>query len=71
VYWDEHELVGPAESQAIACPDWEWADLDGDRLVWAAKGKLFAASVAMNGLNDMVELHDFNAMQFEAIEAPY
>jgi hypothetical protein len=25
----------------------------------------------MNGLNDMVELHDFNAMQFEAIEAPY
>ena len=71
VYWDEHELVGPAESQTIACPDWEWADLDGDRLVWAAKGKLFAASVAMNGINDMVELHDFNAMQFEAIEAPY
>lgn len=70
-YWDEHELIGPAEKQIIHCPDWEWAELDRKRLVWAANGKLFAASVSKHGLVDEVELKDFNEMKFEAIEAPY
>lgn len=70
-YWDEHELVGPAEDQIVACPNWEWADLDRKRLVWAADGKLFAASVSKKGLSDAIELHDFDQMKFEAIEAPY
>jgi len=70
-YWDEHELVGPDENQTIHCPTWEWADLDRERLVWAANGKLFAAKVQNNGIAGAVELHDFNNMTFEAIEAPY
>lgn len=70
-YWDEHELVGPAENQTIHCPTWEWADLDGKRLVWAANGKLCAAQIQKYGLAEEVELYDFNDMTFEAIEAPY
>lgn len=70
-YWDEHELVGPAENQIIRCPNWEWADVDGKRLVWAANGKLSAAAIRREGLADEVDLHDFNDMTFEAIEAPY
>ncbi len=70
-YWDEHELVGPAEDQIIHCPEWEWADIDGNRLVWAACGKLRAGRVRENGLADEVELHDFNGLSFETIEAPY
>jgi len=70
-YWDEHELVGPAPGQIVPCPTWEWADLDGKRLVWAANGKLHAAKVSKDGVADEVELYDFNPMTFEAIEAPY
>lgn len=69
-YWDEHELVGPGRDAKIACPDWEWAELDNKRLVWATDGKLFAARVGKNGPADEVELHDFNDMKFEAIKAP-
>lgn len=70
-YWDEHELVGSGENEIIACPAWEWADLDGKRLAWAANGKLFAAEVQRDGVTEEVELYDFNDMTFEAVEAPY
>ena len=70
-YWDEHELVGPDQQQAIACPKWEWADVDGKRLVWAAEGKLMYAQISKDGPGPEVELHDFNALEFAAIEAPY
>ena len=70
-YWDEHELVGPNSAPPIACPAWEWAELDGKRLVWATAGKLWAAQVKPNGLAGETVLFDFNDMTFEAIEAPY
>lgn len=70
-YWDEHELVGPTENQTIHCPKWEWADLDGQRLVWAENGRLCAAKVQRYGVAEKVDLYDFNDMTFEAIEAPY
>lgn len=71
VYWDEHELFQPAPNKQIKCPTWEWADIDGKRLVWASKGKLFAARLTDAGLLDEHELFDFNEMSFVAIEAPY
>lgn len=69
--WEEHRLIGPEEGQLIECPNWEWADLDVDRLVWAEGGKLFAANVAEDGLQDVKELCDFNDMEFEERIAPY
>lgn len=69
--WDEHELVGPGNKEIVRCPDWEWADLDGERLVWAAHGKLCAAAIHRDGLVDEVLLKDFNDMVFQEIEAPY
>lgn len=70
-YWDEHELIGPNSVTAMACPDWEWAELDNKRLVWATAGKLYAAQVRKDGLKNETVLFDFNDMIFEAIEAPY
>lgn len=67
-YWDEHAQDGPGGT--IACPEWEWAELDGERLVWAAGGKLFAGRLGENGLAEEIELHDFNGMAFEPIAAP-
>jgi hypothetical protein len=79
-YWDEHELIAPQSAsnskdglahKSIACPDWQWADVDGSRVVWAAHGKLHAAQVSIRGLENQVVLHDFNDMHFQAVEAPY
>ena len=70
-YWDEHQLVQAEGSVQIDLPDWEWADVDGDRLVWAAGGKLLAGSLGTEGLTGTRELHDFNSMQFQELQAPY
>jgi hypothetical protein len=70
-YWDEHELVHPQSKARITCADWEWAELDGKRLVWAAHGKLHAGKVCKGGLCGETELADFSGMTFEPIEAPY
>ncbi len=70
-YWDEHALVHPSSGSVVACSDWEWADLDGKRLVWATGGRLLCAGVKKDGLAEQTELYDFNEMAFTPIEAPY
>ena len=70
-YWDEHELCHSASSQRVSYSDWEWADVDRNRLVWAKAGKLFAGEITEQGLTNEVQLFDFNDMQFEPLEAPY
>jgi hypothetical protein len=69
--WEEHELMHRQTGESLSFPDWEWADLDGDRLVWAAGGKLMAASLGKDGPAEPKVLHDFNGMEFEPIAAPY
>ena len=49
----------------ITCPEWEWAEVDGERLVWVVGGKLFGGLPGRE-----IELKDFNGMEFERIEAP-
>jgi hypothetical protein len=68
-YWDEHELE--RGERRIVVPDWEWAEIDGKDLVWAAKGCLFRARLHTNGLGQPRMLYDFNDMKFEARAAPY
>lgn len=70
-YWDEHELIHARSGTIIAHPKWEWADLDGDRLVWAINGKLMCSRLNRSGLTRETELQDFNEMTFEPIQAPY
>ncbi len=70
-YWDEHELIHPRSNQSISQPDWEWADLDKERLVWASGGKLVAGRFGAQGLEGEAVLFDFNEMTFAGIEAPY
>jgi hypothetical protein len=71
VYHDRHALVRADSGDTLYLPDWEWADLDGKRLVWTAHGKLHAAKLCRSGLREERVLHDFNAMSFTAIAAPY
>jgi len=70
-YWDEHELEYAGRKALLACEKWEWADRDGDSLVWAERGVLYRAQVSPDGPEERRALMDFNAMEFEAIEAPY
>lgn len=68
---DEHQLRQIATDEVISYPDWEWADIDGRRLVWASGGKLHGAQLGETGVDQTAELFDFNDMEFEAIPAPY
>jgi hypothetical protein len=70
-YWDVHELVHPRREIVIPQPKWEWAEVDGSRLVWAEDGALQSGRVNKSGLCKAKLLADFNAMKFEAIAAPY
>ncbi len=70
-YWDEHQLIRPASDVVIERPEWEWAELDRKRLVWAEEGKLYAGYLRPKGVVDERELYDFNKLTFERIEAPY
>lgn len=70
-YWDEHELVHSSSGESIACPQWEWAELDGNRLVWAAEGRLEAGRLTTQGLVRKDTLFDFNEMTFSPVKAPY
>ncbi len=70
-YFDEHELWNSRTDETIACPNWEWAEVDGGRIVWAQDGKLFAGHLGAKGLGGVKELQDFNALRFEKLEAPY
>ncbi len=70
-YWDEHELVHSRSGKLLEFPDWEWAEIDENRLVWATCGKLFAGQLQDGGLQEETELYDFNQMTFEPLEAPY
>jgi hypothetical protein len=71
VYFDTHALVHSRTGEERPFLDWEWADVDGGRVAWAAGGKMHAARVKASGLGEPVELHDFNDMAFERIRAPY
>jgi hypothetical protein len=70
-YFDRHELENLRTGQKVDGADWEWADLDRERLVWAQDGKLFAGRVGEDGIGGTALLHDFNGMAFEALPAPY
>ncbi len=73
VYHDEHELVHPS-GRELPRADWEWAERDGDRIVWAERGKLWAAELDGRRTDPLVRAHvlrDFTTMKFEARRAPY
>lgn len=69
--WEEHQLLHPKSGRCLSCPDWEWADWDGKRVVWASGGRIFAGRMTNDGLTDESRLADFNGMAFEPLSAPY
>jgi hypothetical protein len=66
-----YQVVNFATGDVQFCPDWEWADVDGQRLLWAEGGKIFAVDIEAGGLGPAKMLYDFNDMTFQEIEAPY
>lgn len=62
-----YAVVGPDGARREE-PDWEWADLWGDRLQVAAKGALWERPAAGGAAR---RLRDLSGMAFEALAAPY
>jgi hypothetical protein len=70
-YWDAHELKHDPTGTLLVFPEWEWAEFDRNRVVWAATGQLRAARLGRGALTGERLLYDFNSMKFESIAAPY
>ncbi|MGH8082188.1 MAG: hypothetical protein ACREP7_16560 [Lysobacter sp.] len=70
-YYDEHALWNRRTDRLIALPDWEWAEVDGERLVWVEQGRLMAGRVDADGIVERKEIYDFNPLTWASIEAPY
>lgn len=70
-YYDEHRLLQVETGEIIHHVNWEWAEVDGNRLVWAEKGQLFAGKVTRTEVKKLKKLYDFNEMVFEKLKAPY
>ena len=71
-YWDEHELINEHTDTKISGKDWEWAEMDGKKIVWAEKGCIYRASIHSNKkIGKAKQLFDFNSCEFEEIKAPY
>lgn len=70
-YYDTHRLIHKERGIVHDFPDWEWADLDGKRLVWAEKGVLHKSRINSKGISFSRKLFDFNDMEFSPIPAPY
>jgi hypothetical protein len=56
---------------SVDTKSWDWADLDGDRLVWTSGGCLWTGKLGPKSILNPRQIHDFNGMQFQAIAAPY
>ncbi len=69
--WESYRAVDNVSNETLGDQSWEWADFDGDRLVWAQNGKLFATKIWDGGHGDIIELADFNDWKFKNIVAPY
>ena len=71
-YWDEHVLVNTKDGTEIPKPQWEWADFDGQSLLYARQGCLYRRSLLNpKKLGEPKCVFDFNPMTFKAIKAPY
>jgi hypothetical protein len=57
--------------QRLPKHDWEWAEQDGRRLVWAEGGALHAGRMGPKGLHGEAVLARFDEMRFERLAAPY
>ncbi len=70
-YFDEHALLNERSGEVISKREWEWAELDGGRIVWTESGALFAGRLEKNGITKIKTLYDFNKLVYERIQAPY
>lgn len=71
VCFDTHELVNTRTDEVVSKEAWEWVDVDGGRIVWAADGCLSAGSLGIQGLHGEKQLFDFRSLQPEKLAAPY
>lgn len=70
-YSDEHALLNRRTGQLIELPRWEWAEADGERLLWVERGRLLTARIDAEGLCEQREIYDFNPLTWASLEAPY
>jgi len=57
---ESYEIERVEDGLKIPCPNWQWAEWDRNRLVWAEAGCLRAAKLGAEKMGTIRTLHDFN-----------
>ena len=70
-YFDEYELIHKKPKRHQFFSGWEWADIDGDRIVFVENGKLWELKQIGGKLNQPKLLFDGNQLVYKRIKAPY
>lgn len=71
-YWDEHQVYGSGTTSPMSFPDWEWAERDGEDIVYAEFGCLYRRAVmSADKLGEPKLLHDFSSYSPTRVKVPY
>ena len=70
-YHEEYALISRKTLATVPFPEWEWADVDDGRIVWAEAGRIMAGLPRPSGLEEVKLLYDTNPLAFEELAAPY
>jgi hypothetical protein len=70
-YYEEHKIINLKNNKEYEFPDWEWADIDKDRIVWAEHGKIKEGYIDKDCTINANELFDANNLKYTEIIAPY
>jgi len=70
-YYESHALHIYKDKSMIELPDMEWADVDGNRIVWAENGLIMSGNLSKQGLVNQKILFDTNPLVFTELTAPY
>lgn len=71
IYHETHALRPANGGADLELFGWEWADIDGNRLIWAENGCIMSGHVDVHGLTEQKLLFDTNPLEFEERIAPY
>lgn len=69
--FESHMLIHNKSGEEISLPDAQWADVDGNRFLWAEHGRIMSGYVSKDGLQNQTVLLDANPLRFTELVAPY
>lgn len=70
-YYEEHVIYNHRTGENMKYPNWQWADVDQERVLWAENGNIYGAGIKDVRVADAAALFETGPLHFQAVKAPY